>query len=140
MAARLFVAGAIHQQHLAEESVAGGAGDHDEVEEGGEFFGGFLDGVIGRDGKSTAVVSAQDLIETAGLEPAVGVDEKEQLALCGQRALMAGPGLAAPAVGQCLGRDDGGPVGGGDAGGGVGGSVVDDEDFEGRSGLGADGI
>ena len=84
------------------------------------------------------MVSAQDPIKTAGLEPAVGVEEKEQFALCGKGSLVAGPRFAAPAIGQGEGGDDGGPVGGGDARGGVGGGVVDDEDFEGRDGLGED--
>ena len=72
------------------------------------------------------------------LEPGVGIKEQEPFARGVARALMTGPGFAAPSSGKRLGVEDTGTVLAGNFSRAVGGGVIHDDDFTGTDGRGGE--
>ena len=121
--------------------------DQDDPQQGlGDRFPEALAPHLGQEAGQRRVVRAgvfEDDRQAVGLVAGVGVDEPEPLAPGLPGGDVEGVGLAGPAGGQVLDRDQADPGvglgdGPGDLGGPVGAPVVDDEDLEVRVRLGPD--
>ena len=95
----------IHKQHLYEQPARHSAHGHVEIEEEREILVRLADGMIGPNRESAAGVARKKARQPVRFKPSVRIQDNQQVAGRGLCALVTGPRLAAPAVGQRLRRD-----------------------------------